>query len=109
MFFWKTSTYYHIATKHSDSDLPKVICEICDYTARNNAILKRHIEVVHLKEKNEECEFCNEKFASLQVLNNHIKAFHFSEIKEEKCDQCDYSRVSNKRHDQISVTRCTKP
>ena len=49
---------------------------------------KKHIEVVHEKQRNHKCQHCNKTFTESGGLKRHIKSIHVK-IKNQKCDRCD--------------------
>ncbi|XP_023313248.1 zinc finger protein 92-like isoform X2 [Trichogramma pretiosum] len=65
-------------------------CEYCDKNFNTIDDLKRHKDVVHLKEKSYDCVKCKKTFSSEKYLRAHTTAMHTKEkkFKCEKCQKC---------------------
>jgi DNA-directed RNA polymerase subunit RPC12/RpoP len=70
--------------------MTKFNCEQCDKTYGLKGDLNRHINTVHLKQKNYKCDHCNESFGHKGTLNVHINTVHLKQ-KNYKCDHCNES------------------
>ena len=68
-------------------------CDVCDYSATQEWILKRHIRAKHSLKKPHKCDECNYSATTAWNLKIHIQAKHSLE-KPHKCDECDHSAVS---------------
>ena len=58
-------------------------CDVCNKVFKGAAYVKRHIAIVHTKEKIHECQLCSKKFKTLMTLN-----FHHSLVHKEKDLTC---------------------
>ena len=70
--------------------------ENCDFHSYNPRDIKRHVEVIHLKEKNYQCEYCEEKFSYFEYMKKHIKVRHLG--LGEKCEICNKSVMDMSTH-----------
>ena len=50
--------------------------------------LKRHMQAIHLKERNFICNHCSKKFTLSGNLGRHIRSVHQNK-KDFQCDKCD--------------------
>merc|ERR1712098_462557 len=73
----------------------KVPCSFCDFQSTQHQ-LKRHIQVIHLNQKNHVCDDCGKKFHEIVVLYKHKVSVHMK-IKSFPCDNCEFvcGTVSN--------------
>ena len=65
-------------------------CEHCDKTFGHKGDLKRHINIVHLKQKNFICGLCEYTFGQKDHLKTHINTVHLKQ-KNFSCEHCDYT------------------
>jgi uncharacterized C2H2 Zn-finger protein len=68
--------------------MTKFNCEYCDKTFGQKGDLKRHINTVHLKQKNYKCDHCNESFGKKSNLKRHINTIHLKQ-KNFSCEHCE--------------------
>ena len=74
----------HNIVKHGDGIMQ--YCSICNFGTATKARIRRHIESVHEKLRNQ-CELCDYKVAKSSHLTDHIRSVH--EGIRYPCDQCD--------------------
>jgi uncharacterized Zn-finger protein len=87
----------------TNSNIPKLTCEMCDYSTIHQGSLKRHTNLVHLNIKKYLCTQCSKTFGTNTLLRRHINGVHLQQRdlkrfeKHFKCDICDkaFSRKSN--------------
>ena len=74
----------------------KCKCDSCGKTLLTLSHLKKHIEAVHEKRKDEKCDFCSKSYNSVGDLMRHINSVHEG-LRDHKCDICEkyFSRLSN--------------
>jgi len=75
-------------------------CDHCDKTFGMKGNLKRHINTVHLKQRNFKCEHCDKAYGLKGDLNIHINTIHLKQ-KNFSCDLCECTfgvKGSLKRH-----------
>ena len=73
-----------------------ILCHICDYKTNRNTLLKRHIEAIHERKKENYCHLCSFKTARKSYLSNHIRNIHKGgEIK----DSNEQESSSNSEHE----------
>ena len=51
-------------------------CHLCEKVFSNSANLKRHVQVVHFKERSQNCDFCQKQFAGEYSLKRHKNCMH---------------------------------
>ena len=83
----KGALHAHRASVHKIGE-NKFKCQQCTYTAAANSAMKKHIEGVHEKIKNNVCEDCGSAFAAKGNLKNHIESVHHKGDTQMKCEQC---------------------
>lgn len=83
-------------------------CNICEKIMRNRALLKRHLNEVHLKPKNFKCQDCSDTFLTQFSLNNHIRVNHTHPGKKPRCDDCNFTFSSNQKLMQHTEKKCQR-
>ncbi len=63
-------------------------CPTCNSKFSTTVNLQRHINSVHLKQKNFQCSSCESKFGQSKDLQTHIDTVHLK-LKNYKCDHCE--------------------
>ena len=68
-------------------------CEHCDYVARFESWMKKHVEAVHIKLKKFKCKVCDYAASQICNLSKHMKTIHNDDIFF-RCNICNYkSRI----------------
>ena len=49
----------------------RYMCAICQTLGKQSSHMRRHIKMVHLKERKHACMFCGKTFASNQMRSHH--------------------------------------
>ena len=71
--------------KSQNSKDPKVICELCDKSLKNQSSFRNHLSKVHRNKKNavkrhtskpESCTICEKTYSSLSSLQIHMTNYH---------------------------------
>ncbi|OXA40187.1 zinc finger protein 525 [Folsomia candida] len=66
-------------------------CELCPQTFLGRAILQRHVQFVHERQRNHPCTFCDKRFSTSDNMRRHVEARHPStKEKIHSCDKCKY-------------------
>ena len=88
--------YTRRSKKLKEKNKDKFECKECDKKFSVNSKLKRHINSVHLKIKDNICEYenCDYKFSENFHLKEHIERVHLN-IKNFKCKECDFTFYAN--------------
>ena len=64
-------------------------CDHCDYICGEKSNLKTHIDTVHLRHRNFNCDLCEYTCGVKGSLKTHVKQIHLKQ-KNFSCDKCDY-------------------
>ena len=75
-------------SEHKSFHGEKISCSYCDFKSYPKN-LKRHIQVIHLEQRNKVCEDCGKKFSDLGKLYKHNVAVHMK-LKRFNCDSCEF-------------------
>ena len=86
-FSYKKSLEFHEQTHLDISEQTLFKCEICGKDYLWESYLKKHIKVVHRKEKAHSCPQCDYKSGDLSVMKTHISTVHEKQTPFE-CDIC---------------------
>ena len=79
---------YTVAKTHEEKMKSKRECYLCLKIFSNVFKMKRHIRLVHEKERNFKCKQCNSTFGENSELKNHIKSIHEFEFNH-SCNICE--------------------
>ncbi len=82
-------------------------CDICEKIMKNNSLLRRHMNEVHMNPKNLECDLCDRTFSTEKLLNHHLTISHLK-LKRPKCELCNYRFANNQKLMQHSAAQCQK-
>ncbi len=86
--------------KKKEKAKPSTECSVCHKKFLKAENLKRHVQGVHMKQKNFSCEVCGMAFFLKQYLQKHIISVH-ENVRAFKCEKCSRSFKHNtqlKRH-----------
>jgi uncharacterized Zn finger protein (UPF0148 family) len=83
---------------HTNKD-GAIICNVCDYTARQEAVVTRHILNVHDSIRDQKCNLGDYSTVWKEDLVSHVMSVH-EKAKQQLCPQCDYA-LSSKQHNVI--------
>ena len=75
---------------HGSNKSDEIIrCVHCEYSTNFKSNLRKHIRIMHKREKKHLCDLCNLRFEFPNELKNHCEKVH-EEIKDYKfsCDLC---------------------
>lgn len=64
------------------------VCDLCPYTTKKPALLKKHNIMIHTDEKKFECKFCSKQFKLKRLLTVHM-ACHSDKKSSIPCNFCD--------------------
>ena len=83
------ATAHYLSYHQNSNDLKKsYLCSICQAAFKKRHTLKKHISVVHEKEKPHLCNECGKSFGFANNLKSHIQSVLENKLMFE-CTQCD--------------------
>ena len=81
----KLSSQASVEKINDQEDLNQnIVCQSCDYVARNQGDLESHVKIVHKKTQNR-CTACNKVFRNSNDLEKHIQNEHNDDVDCVKC------------------------
>ena len=88
---------------HQKSHKEKIKCSYCDFQA-TPYVMKRHMQTVHLGQKDKVCEECGKQFKDVALIYKHKVTVHMK-IKSFQCDNCEFvcGTVSNLNLHRIKI------
>lgn len=93
VFYWYVIKLYRFS-KATQSDTmpvknPGFVCSTCDQTFGFKHNLKRHIQLVHNKDRNFDCKQCDKRYSRKDRLLFHIASVHNgNDSKYFRCKVC---------------------
>lgn len=94
-FSLKRGLRNHILNKHTDSNLLRVKCDICQKWSKNIFTLKKHKKNIHSL-RNVQCVHCQKYYKSPARLRVHVRITH-EEPTKFKCNLCDHFYNTNEK------------
>lgn len=100
--------------RHSYCHMKRFICDICGKEFSHSAMLKKHVQHIHINERNFLCPICDFAAKSKEYLNRHMLRHDNSDENKIECTVCkkllktrNSFKIHMKRHEDDRKFQCS--